>query len=75
MSEAGEAGNTSKESISENEDAQYQSKKRERKMNEETGEERGGRKEVREKTNAVTSYCNLAKLQLVIILSFYHSCC
>lgn len=44
-------------------------------MNEEIGEERGGNKEVREKTNAVTSYCNLAKLQLVIILSIYNSCC
>lgn len=44
-------------------------------MNEETGEERGGNKEVREKTNAVTSYCNLAKLQLSIILHIYNSCC
>lgn len=44
-------------------------------MNEEIGEERDGNREVREKTNAVTSYCNLAKLQLVIISNIYNSYC
>lgn len=39
------------------------------------GEERGGNKKLREKTNAITSYCNLAKLQLIIILSVYNSYC
>jgi len=36
-------------------------------MNEKIGEERDGKKELRRKTNAVTSYCNLTKLQPVII--------
>lgn len=44
-------------------------------MNEERGEERDGNKEVREKTNAVTSYCNLARLQPVIISNIYNSYC
>lgn len=51
------------------------SKKQERKMNEEIGRERDNNKEVREKTNAVTSYCNLAKLQLVIISNIHNSYC
>lgn len=41
-------------------------------MNEERGEERDSNKEVREKTNAVASYRNLAKLQLVIISNIYN---
>lgn len=42
-------------------------------MNEEIGGEREDNKEVREKTNAVTSYCNLGKLQLAIISNIYNS--